>query len=335
MNDIPLLKGSTEGFRRFAIHLISLQKILGAAAAAPDPAQRLYALGARAPLFQLEGLARIYENLHNRHRFEKLRLTFKLLEDQLGRIDYYDGFRKEFSANPHCTPAVLEGLHSRMEQETQTLNTLLQTTGWLQQDGRRLKKTVSKLDGARYLSQEKEKKLFRCFWNNELARLQHEYHSGILNCHDIENGVHKIRRSLRWFSIYAQAMNGLVQLDQEPPLSHPEYASYLTREVVESPFNRMPAWNQSSKPLYVKAPVFYLLSALIAKLGVLKDNGLRIILLDELTKEHVSGAQTFEKMIILKRKDKSATLDTIKQEAKREIDECFFRFHLLRDLMIP
>ena len=46
-------------------------------------------------LFMLEGLAKLYAEIHNKKKFTKLKVHFKLVEDALGAIDYYDAFANE------------------------------------------------------------------------------------------------------------------------------------------------------------------------------------------------------------------------------------------------
>ena len=86
-----------EGLDRFRIQLDKLELILTDIKSVKERALALYQSPARQILFYLQALTHIYEEMHNRKRFEKMRLAFKSLEDQLGKVDYYDGFIKEFS----------------------------------------------------------------------------------------------------------------------------------------------------------------------------------------------------------------------------------------------
>ena len=91
---------------------------------------------------------------------------------------------------------------------------------------------------------------------------------------------HELRRELRWLSIYPQALRGLIQM--KPSIDSPEYLKkYLTPEIINSPFNKMPEAAAGQPIIYVEADYFYALSWLIAELGKLKDNGLKIVVLKE------------------------------------------------------
>ncbi|HEY6063987.1 MAG TPA: hypothetical protein VIV35_10285, partial [Chitinophagaceae bacterium] len=101
-----------------------------------------------------------------------------------------------------------------------------------------------------------------------------------ISFHDVEKDVHELRRELRWLSIYPQALRGLIQM--KPNADSPDYLKkYLTPEIINSPFNKMPEPGDCKDLIYVNANYFYALSWLIAELGKLKDNGLRIVILKE------------------------------------------------------
>ncbi|MBS1758205.1 MAG: hypothetical protein JSU03_13100, partial [Bacteroidetes bacterium] len=85
------------GRERFEFYLVKLEALFAQAIADKNPALWLYNNNARTPLFMLEGLAKLYAGIHNKKKFLKIKEHFKLLEDTLGAIDYYDGFAKEFA----------------------------------------------------------------------------------------------------------------------------------------------------------------------------------------------------------------------------------------------
>ena len=77
-----------------------------------DPALFLYQNNARTPLFMLEGLSKMYIDIHNKKRFSKLKEHFKLLEDGLGAIDYYDAIAKNFTTNKNFPKNILQYLEA-------------------------------------------------------------------------------------------------------------------------------------------------------------------------------------------------------------------------------
>src|SRR5882757_1485380 len=87
------------GLARFEYHLTQVETLLAKAAVQKNPALWLYKNNLRTPFFMLEALAKLYAGIHNKKKFTKLNEQFKLIEDTLGAIDYYDAFANEFKAN--------------------------------------------------------------------------------------------------------------------------------------------------------------------------------------------------------------------------------------------
>jgi len=84
------------GLRRFTYYTTQAEDLLIKARREDNPAIWLYTNGARTPFFMLEALAKLYAGLHNNKKFDKLKNHFKLVEDGLGQIDYYDSLVKAF-----------------------------------------------------------------------------------------------------------------------------------------------------------------------------------------------------------------------------------------------
>ena len=92
---------------------------------------------------------------------------------------------------------------------------------------------------------------------------------------NLENEVHELRRKLRWISIYAHALNGLIQLKKSA--KKPSYkTNYFTKEILTSPFNKLPTKTKGTAILEYDSNSFFALSYVIKELGNLKDNGLKI-----------------------------------------------------------
>ena len=96
----------------------------------------------------------------------------------------------------------------------------------------------------------------------------------------MEADVHELRRDIRWLSIYPQCLRGCIQLSKAK--SSPKYLDkYLTKEITGSPYNIMPDAGDCKHFLLLDKNRFYALSWLIAELGKLKDNGLRVVVIEE------------------------------------------------------
>lgn len=277
------------GPARFAFYLEQLENLLASAAEQKDPAFWLYQNNARTPLFMLEGLARLYCELHNKHRFEKLEKQFKSLEDALGMIDYYDGFAKQFAADRSVPDTVTKFAQKRAVDESAKLNSLLVAKHWIGDKASRIGKIKEKLAGADWLDEKQEMKAIESNYRENIAKINafaKTYNNGFT---ELESQVHELRRKLRWLSIFPAALRGCIQLD-ETPTQDMNVAKYLTPEIVNSPFNKMPPPSECRYLLMFRRDYFLALSWMIAELGKLKDQGLRTVLLNEAGKKSPADA---------------------------------------------
>jgi hypothetical protein len=268
------------GPSRFDFFLNQLQTLLTKAAKQKNPGLWLYQNNMRTPLFMLEGLAKLYSGLHNQKKFEKIKAQFKVLEDILGAIDYYDAFAKEFSKNKNIAPAIISYLQAQTREKIQSLNETLTEKEWIGPDSKRIKKIQEKLSTANWLKEEKEIKELNDFYGQAIYEIVEFVKSDQFHFANVEADVHELRRKLRWLSIYPQAVKGCIQLTNSKTASK-EVNKYLTTEIISSPFNRMPDAGNGKYFLLLNKKYFYALSWMIAELGKLKDSGLRVIAIKE------------------------------------------------------
>jgi hypothetical protein len=149
----------------------------------------------------------------------------------------------------------------------------------------------------------------------------------------MEADVHELRRKLRWLSIYPQAMQGCIQL-AENKTAPKHLAKYLTKEIVTSPYNKMPDAGDATHFLLLGKKYFYALSWMINELGNLKDNGLHIIALKEALQQTdaLSEEAAFKKAYQLTGK-KQQQLQTLLDEAE-SITKLYFQEHNLEHLVV-
>ncbi|MBS1742914.1 MAG: hypothetical protein JST81_07720 [Bacteroidetes bacterium] len=283
------------GEQRFEFYLVKLEEQLLLSAKELNPALWLYNNNARTTLFMLEGLSKLYAGVHNRKRFEKLKEHFKLLEDALGAVDYYDSFGKEFSANTTIPVTITEYVQGQSREKIQRLNDILISNKWIGENAVRIKKARKKIEMADWLEPKEELKAIFNFYKSSIAELKEFMLEHAKGFTEIESQVHDIRRKLRWLSIYPQALQGVIQLNSSS-IVNGQTQKYLTTEIVNSPFNQMPAPGDNPYFLLLEKNYFLALSWMIAELGKLKDNGLRILVIvealeqtEKLTKEEATA----------------------------------------------
>lgn len=269
-----------KGPARFDYHLNKLQLLLDKATLQKNPALWLYKNDARTPLFMLEGLAKLYSSLHNKKKFIQLKAQFKLLEDTLGAIDYYDKIAKDASANKKINATILHYLQAQSREKIESLNEILLANKWLSATESRTKKIQKKLQKLDWLKEEKEVKAINDFYGSAIYEITAfvQEHGFIFN--NVEADVHELRRKLRWLSIYPQALRGCIQL-QTGKLQPKTLSKYLTKEIVGSAFNKMPALGAATLFLALEQNCFFALSWMINELGKIKDNGLHVIAIQE------------------------------------------------------
>jgi hypothetical protein len=155
---------------------------------------------------------------------------------------------------------------------------------WINTEKSKVVSIQNELATASWKNQEEERGAIAQVFIKHIEEIEYKYEIGILNFNDLEHGVHEFRRQLRWISIYAQALNGLIQL-KSIENSHPTIDLYLTKQVLEGPFNKMPEVVSISKSICFQAANFYALSWMIAESGQLKDEGLSTVCLETVMAE--------------------------------------------------
>lgn len=263
-----------QGPARFEKQLDKLETLVLTASKNHNPALFLFSNDARTPLFMLEGLCRIYRNLHNKKKFQKLKDDFKFLEDALGGIDYYECYAQSFQAHPTVPVNIREYMQAQAREKIQGLNDYLVKERWVGQRANKIKKIKAVLKEVDWINPKEEVKAIRDFYEQEIEDIKSGAKDVAHGFTEMENEVHEFRRELRWLSIYPQALNGCVQT-LDSGLSAEATAEYLIPEIVQSKYNVMPDAGDNKWFLLLEKNYFYALSWLIAELGKIKDKGLK------------------------------------------------------------
>jgi hypothetical protein len=262
-----------------------------------------------------------------------LNKRFKTFEDLLGAVDYYDGFGKEFSTKENIPAAIKDFIKAQMENKLAELNQVLTDRSWTGHNNKRMKKITSKLSKTDWPNPEDDAAGVRKYYSKSIKRVVKNVEVNKISFRDVEKDVHELRRELRWLSIYPQALRGLIQM--KPTVDSPDYLKkYLTTEIVNSPFNKMPEAGDLKDIIYVNANYFYALSWLIAELGKLKDNGLRIVILKEALQstDKLSGEEGEKQALALCSEGQMTTPDILQRS--KEISELFFNEKIPEQLVI-
>lgn len=262
--------------RRFTKHLKKVQQLLNEAMASKGPAllaQVFFQYNARTPLFMLEALGRVYEHLDLDHKlFARIRLESKIIEDALGSMDYW------LSAAKKCHDWSMPAGVTLLARD-RYIEACGRTWAWVEAhdwvacryhlDAELMPdKFNRKLKNVEWYSPKKEARVLAQWLEGELRNIDESIQQ--LNLNDIENGLHKARREVRWVSIYFTAVEGGFILDRNAKAPE-NWDRYVTKDIIENPFNKLPEPEADDVPISVPAPLLYALSYAIDRLGVIKD----------------------------------------------------------------
>ncbi len=251
-------------------------RLLSTLAGAKTTPLTYYQSGVRNVFFRLEAVSRIFKRSVDKTVFTEAVKTFKGAEDALGSFDYYSALYEGVSRNKLLPAELKEWFKAGRDSGLKDLGNFLREHQWLPLKNERILQVKDLFHHAEFADTGKMREGLKEEMVRQLEKSVEGYEDGSLNPHDIEDGLHEIRRKFRWVSIYAQVCNGWVQL-QQVPVQEDDLKLYATKEIVDSPFNKLPALPKGVRALNIQAINFYALSYVIAKLGDLKDEALMIL----------------------------------------------------------
>jgi hypothetical protein len=261
----------TAAEKRFHIYLTTLKALMTESAKKKNAALWLFSTDLRTIVFRLQGLARLYKKIHNKKLFEDILAKTKTLEDALGKVDYYAAFEKQFTKQKGFPAKILAHCSAQKIQALHNLQKILIADNWLNQI--LIDNWMKKCSTADWQSAEKDAAAIKKRFSKAIEKINAFVLDTKFAFDDIEMDVHELRRKIRWISIYAAALQGGVQLRANTQ-KRAILKKYLTAEIVQSPFNKMPRKTGAVLPIYCNKDEFLAMSWFIAKLGSIKDEGL-------------------------------------------------------------
>jgi len=321
------------GLNRFTFYTNQISDLLDKAREQESPALWLFTNKARTPFFMLEALARLYADMHNPKKFNKLKEQCKLIEDGLGKIDHYHTLHAEFLKNKKIPANFKHYIKLQLDLSIEHLDEVLEDKGWISRNNKRIEKIHSKLDEIRWFDPEEEVEAISDIYELSIDDLIEFVTEIDFHFDNIEEDVHELRRKLRWLSIYPQALQGAVQYSKGR-MTAPHLKKYHTKEIVNSPFNKFPPVGTNSSLVLVNKNYYLALSWIIAELGKLKDEGLLITGVAEAIKQGATGREDeilSEAEALLGRKQRK--MQVILDEAEA-ITRIFFREGNLQQLLV-
>lgn len=238
-----------------------------------NPTLHFFQQNARTSFFDLEAACRIFRKTHSKVIAEPLLEMYKSAEDAIGKYDFIKQSGSEILKNGKLLEEIKDKVLLQEKKAQIELKQFLLREKWLPDatdkvtNHLELMKNILETDSSEFRND------FIQFLKYSTLKIDKEYRKGELDPHLIEEGIHEIRRKLRWISIYAKIAGGFIQTRASKKVP-PEYEKYITQEVILSPFTQLPECQKEVEPILIKQENFLALSWIIQALGELKDKGL-------------------------------------------------------------
>ncbi|MDE3184635.1 MAG: hypothetical protein KGM16_14545 [Bacteroidota bacterium] len=320
------------GKSRFIHFLSKIENLLNDAAAEDDPGRFIYSKDMRTPLFMLEALSRIYKKILAPKKIKKINKVFKDIEDFLGQIDYYDGFYKEFADDKKVPGLITQYAKDQTDKKIKEFNKHLKKEEWIGSHKKQLANIYEKIDSIEWFDEKNDTVAVLEVYQNDIEKIIKKYKDSQKEFTDMEKDVHELRRELRWLSIYPQALLGLMELkaDGDPPGF---LNKYLTPEIINAPYNKMPDGSGLGNHILLNQNYYFGLSWMIARLGKLKDSGLKVELLEESISKVYKAKENVSQLAYSICDENQPTILQILEEAQ-SIAKTFFDEDILEHIVV-
>jgi len=235
--------------------------------------------GLRGDLFKLEGWAKLHRSWpvkSERKIFETLRDQTKELEDLFGAIDAAKEISADLVKRGERKLSLMfddqaEALHHKLKK-------ILKSKKWFVAKGKisRTERIRAKLVKIKWPSMTVQSDYLLQSLFQELSSFSARYREDLKpkllrDVYDrdiLENDLHKLRRELRWFSMYFQTADGLIGLAPAPSRLTKSKQT-LVRDYRKNPFAVLPS--KTYAKAFIDPVAFYELTRLIEILGYAKD----------------------------------------------------------------
>lgn len=248
---------------RFAPYLKTLRAAFESGQSTDQIAQTLLASG-RPASFSLQALCRLYEKEND--TFKSLRDDFKGLEDGIGGFDKWNGIYQT-AVSQHKDQATLDRLKAQSDAALVTFSKLLTTKGWISADAATpslAAKHEAWLKSYAWKKRVDDRGVVLTHLSKELDDLgTTQYDMKIL---EVGNGIHELRRDLRWVLIEQLGLNGMITLNTAT-CAIPAYAALP----VTDRYTALRSSALEPSPCQIDACVVAAAAKTVGDLGNLKD----------------------------------------------------------------
>jgi len=309
-------------------YALDIYHLLKQAKSEKNPAEFFYKKKARTPLFMVESITRLLVSiLESETTLKKEHKKIKKLEDVLGAMDNYDTLHRLFAKNKNINKVTITYFLKKFEKATQKLNELLQEKDYFLDTFKRLcsHSAINFDDPA--LIKKLEKQIRK---DLESVCAFYQACDGAFN--SMEDEVHEIRRNLRWVSIYAQSLDGIIVLKPDKK----KYAwekKFITNSEIKSQYNKVPANKALKNHIDYNRKAFLALSHVVSALGEIKDQGLQIEALEKAICKTSDLEVTAARNLVIKQLNPIKKEDDLFKEAYN-LTHAFFTQHKIHEKIV-
>ena len=232
---------------------------------------------ARSAGFNLQALAKLYKHYDKdfKAKFDKFADQFELLENHIGEVDKWDKALKKAEKKDKKDDEKIAELKEKVKESTQDFAKFLEKEKWVTE-----KRKDSFLADFRDFLRDTDWPSYANDKNRILELLEGELENISQTKYDLKtlekgNGLHELRRDLRWHQIKAQVVNGLITYAEDDaqcplpvyrPLTDPEGA------LAKSPYSQLPRPGElETEPCEISKCVLFGIVDLQRQLGDIKD----------------------------------------------------------------
>lgn len=222
---------------------------------------------ARVASYNLQALARLYESEGN--LFKNLRSDFKKLEDAIGTYDKWTNIMvaaTKGGASSNTKQRLLEEQNSAMKN----LKNLLKQDDWTGKGNKsRINRIYNDLENFDWLNQERDRKMLLSKIADELKSLEKTKFSFARL--ENGNGLHELRRNLKWIIIEMRVLNGLFIFNPTAKCDIPAYNQLANEPISASKYSSLKPSQLETNACEVDQCLFLGMVQLIEEIGFQKD----------------------------------------------------------------
>lgn len=254
---------------RVLVHAAKIHDIIAAGGTNLDAlVEHVMKVDLRRQVFLLEGVSKIYDRRYD--EAGDVNKDAKKLEDALGTLSETRS-NLAYGRTVHAPADVIAHLEKAERDARNDLKKLLKDD-WMPDDKGRIPALDDLADewgdADTWDDYAKDKKYLR----NELVRRLVKVSDTDFDMNQLETGIHELRRQLRWFPIYTESLNGLLQLDtSKNPVAH--YKPMLDVQLATSKYVDLPDDSREVDAIRISKSLYTALMQLTLDLGGVKDAG--------------------------------------------------------------